>query len=162
MDHWLVLLLGSNLGNRIEHLERARLELTADVGSIIQMSNIYESEPWGFKDQLPFLNQALILETDYRPHIVLENNLQIEQRMGRIRETPWGPRIIDIDILFYEELIYEASDLQIPHPHISDRRFVLTPLDEIIPEFRHPVLGKTMKELLQECEDPGQISVYEF
>lgn len=161
MDHWLVLLLGSNLGNRIEHLERARLEVTAEVGVILQMSHIYESEPWGLKEQSPFLNQALIVETEFRPHIVLQNILQIEKSMGRMRQIPWGPRMIDIDILFYEELIYEAKDLQIPHPHIADRRFVLTPLQEMIPEFRHPVLGDTMKELLNKCEDPGYVNIYE-
>ena len=148
------LLIGGNMGDRMEYLQLATNAIHQQAGRIISRSAIYETEAWGLTNQDKFLNQALCIETLLSPKELLQTLLQIEQDLGRKRETRYGPRIIDIDILFYGQEIIREPHLKIPHPEIQNRRFALQCLDDIAPEFRHPVLHKTIAQLLAECADP--------
>lgn len=148
------LLIGGNMGDRMEYLQLATNAIHQQAGRIISRSAIYETEAWGLTNQDKFLNQALCIETLLSPKELLQILLQIEQDLGRKRETRYGPRIIDIDILFYGQEIIREPHLKIPHPEIQNRRFALQCLDDIAPEFRHPVLHKTIAQLLAECADP--------
>ncbi|MCB9262361.1 MAG: 2-amino-4-hydroxy-6-hydroxymethyldihydropteridine diphosphokinase [Flavobacteriales bacterium] len=143
----LVLLLGSNMGDRKEFLEQATEQLAEAFGHVVLHSKIYETEPWGNTEQSKFLNQALVFETNLRPIIVLETILNIEQNLGRKRYEKWGPRVIDIDIIFYGQTIYQSDILEIPHPYMHERLFVLEPLTEIIPNIVHPLFDKSVKQL---------------
>jgi 2-amino-4-hydroxy-6-hydroxymethyldihydropteridine diphosphokinase len=158
MEERVVLLLGTNIGDKLDNLERARLELTSEIGEIVTESAIYQTEPWGLKEQEAFLNQVIVVETLLRPMRIIENIWTIEKRMGRNKIEHWGPRIIDIDILFYGELIYEADDLKIPHPMLHERKFTLVPLVEIMPKFNHPLLGKSMRQLLEDSTDSSAVN----
>ena len=157
MEENVVLLLGTNIGDKLEHLERARLELTSEIGEIVAESAIYQTEPWGLKEQETFLNQVVMIETLLRPMRIIENIWSIEKRMGRHKIEHWGPRIIDIDILFYGDLVFEADELKIPHPMLHKRKFTLVPLVEILPKIVHPLLGKSMRQLLDDCSDPSAV-----
>jgi 2-amino-4-hydroxy-6-hydroxymethyldihydropteridine diphosphokinase len=154
--------LGSNLGDREGYLKQSQVMLIDEIGLIIKKSRIYESSPWGVENQGSFLNQVLLLETDVKPFDLLDRILNIEKEMGRVRIEKWGERIIDIDILFYNDEIIETNNLCIPHPYISKRRFVLSPLDEIAKNYIHPILQKTINKLLSECLDEEKVSVYEL
>ena len=154
--------LGSNLGDREGYLKQSQVMLIDEIGLIIKKSSIYESSPWGVENQGSFLNQVLLLETDVKPFDLLDIILNIEKEMGRVRIEKWGERIIDIDILFYNDEIIETNNLCIPHPYISKRRFVLSPLDEIAKNYIHPILHKTINKLLLECLDEEKVSVYEL
>ena len=154
--------LGSNLGDREGYLKQSQAMLIDEIGLIIKKSSIYESSPWGVENQGSFLNQVLLLETDVKPFDLLDIILNIEKEMGRVRIEKWGERIIDIDILFYNDEIIETNNLCIPHPYISKRRFVLSPLDEIAKNYIHPILHKTINKLLLECLDEEKVSVYEL
>ncbi|HEY8402320.1 MAG TPA: 2-amino-4-hydroxy-6-hydroxymethyldihydropteridine diphosphokinase [Cytophagaceae bacterium] len=147
------LLLGSNLGNRIETLASVRKVLEIRVGKILSKSSCYETEPWGKTDQPEFINQVLLIETPLKPQEVLKTILQIELEHGRIRKEKFGARVIDIDILYYENEIIVTEELKIPHPEIHNRRFVLVPLVEIAAEFKHPVFNLSNNELLTRCKD---------
>jgi 2-amino-4-hydroxy-6-hydroxymethyldihydropteridine diphosphokinase len=147
------LLTGGNEGDRYLNMQQARTNIELICGQILQVSALYETAPWGKTDQADFLNQVLLLETNLPPRALLEAILSIEEKGGRIRTIKNAPRTIDIDILFYNQLVLNEPGLTIPHPRISERRFVLEPLNEISPAFRHPVLGKTIHELLLECTD---------
>ena len=154
--------LGSNLGDREGYLKQSQVMLIDEIGLIIKKSSIYESSPWGVENQGSFLNQVLLLETDVKPFDLLDIILNIEKEMGRVRIEKWGERIIDIDILFYNDEIIETNNLCIPHPYISKRRFVLSPLDEIAKNYIHPILHKTINKLLLECLDEEKVSIYEL
>ena len=151
----VVLLLGSNMGNREKLLDRAGEELIREVGPIVRASKTYEAEPWGFSAPQHFLNRALIIETGLSPLDVLDKIQAIETKLGRIRqeEKPkegnqiYQSRPIDIDILFYDDRILNSERLTIPHPLIAQREFVLSPLREIMGEYRHPVEGKLIRDL---------------
>lgn len=145
--HQLFLHTGSNLGDRHQHLLNANRFIVEEIGEIINASNIYNTKAWGITDQPDFLNQALELQTHLSPQDVLERILAIEKKMGRQREIKWGQRLIDIDILFYDDLIIDTPNLTIPHPYLHYRNFVLKPLVEIAPDFKHPLLEKTVMEL---------------
>jgi 2-amino-4-hydroxy-6-hydroxymethyldihydropteridine diphosphokinase len=150
---------GSNLGDRLTALTKAAAELSHDV-RVLKASKVYETPPWGFELQPAFLNQVLQAETDLEPLDLLNYLKGIEEKMGRKATFRYGPRSIDLDILFYDGLIISSEILQIPHPMIAKRAFVLAPMSEIAPDFIHPVLGKSMYELAK-CVDSSGVKVYE-
>lgn len=150
----IYLLLGSNLGNRLEYLREAARQLAEQGIKIIDESSVYETEPWGPKDQNWFLNIVLEVATSRHPQLLLETILTIEKKLGRKRREKWGERCIDIDILYYKAEITEAVNLAVPHPGIPQRRFTLVPLVEMAPLEFHPTLNKNHLELLAACTDP--------
>jgi len=150
---------GSNLGDRLTALDTAAKLLAPDV-RVLKASKVYETPPWGYEDQPAFLNQVLQVETELDPPALLMVLKRIEQKMGRKATFLYGPRGIDLDILFYDGLIYSTDSLQIPHPLASERAFVLVPMREIAPEFIHPVLGKTIAELARGLDITG-ITIFE-
>jgi len=154
MNQLAYLSVGSNIGDREGNLRGAITRL-GTLGRILSVSSFYETEPVEFTDQPWFLNCAVALETSLPPQQLMETALQVEREMGRERVQKKGPRIIDIDILLFADLEIKTRELTIPHPAMHLRRFVLEPLAEIAPELRHPVLKKTIRELLEELP-PGQ------
>ena len=142
--------IGSNLGDREDNCERAIKLLIANGITVTKRSSMAETEPWGVKEQPDFINMAVEIETALKPDSLLHLLKNIEIEAGRLPTSHWGPRIIDLDILLYDDLIIKTSELEIPHPHISEREFVLKPLAEIAPEKVHPLLGKSIKNLLME------------
>jgi len=161
MDSSIYLSLGSNLGDRKANLEMALQQLQAEETMVQQQSSIYETEPVERVDQPHFLNLVCRIESRLNPEALLELCHRIENRMGRVRQEPKGPRNIDIDILFYGRLILELPLLKIPHPALRRRRFVLTPLEEIAPEFSDPVTGKSIHQLRSECTDRSSVVVWD-
>lgn len=147
------LLIGGNLGNRLHYLQEATQHIQQTCGNIVHYSAIYESAAWGITEQPSFYNQALILKTTLSPDKLMLQLLQIEEKMGRKRTLKLGPRIIDLDILLIDQLILSGSLLTLPHPALPIRRFALLPLDEIAPLLIHPVLNKSIHQLLIECKD---------
>jgi len=154
------LLLGSNVGDRMKQLEKARELVEGRIGKIIKKSKIYETQPWGENQQDDFLNQALEVDTKLKPKKVLEKIAEIEKLMEREETYKWGPREIDIDILMYEDEMICEMDLTIPHPFLHERKFTLIPLAEIAPELYHPIMGATILDLLLECEDSLEVNEY--
>ncbi|MFN3396076.1 MAG: 2-amino-4-hydroxy-6-hydroxymethyldihydropteridine diphosphokinase [Thermodesulfovibrionales bacterium] len=146
--------IGSNLGRREDNCLKALKAMEEKGMTIKKRSLMYETEPWGVREQPYFINMAVEVETDLPPDKLLQVVKEIEKEMGRTETYKWGPRIIDIDILLYNDLIYERSDLKIPHPFMHERDFVLRPLSEIAPDKVHPVLNKTISELLQNLQRP--------
>jgi 2-amino-4-hydroxy-6-hydroxymethyldihydropteridine diphosphokinase len=142
--------IGSNLGKREENCLRALQLISAKAGSIKRQSSMHETQPWGMEDQPKFINMAAEVETGEEPQRLLEILKKIEKEMGREQTFRWGPRTIDLDILFYDDLVMDTPDLRIPHPLMYQREFVLRPLSEIAPDKVHPVLKKTVRELLSE------------
>ena len=133
--------------------------IEVEVGPIQGASAIYETEAWGVTDQESFLNMALEVEYYGTPSKLLETTQTIETKLGREKEEKWGPRIIDIDIILYDNIITESADLTIPHAHMVDRNFVLFPMAELAGKVLHPKLNKTMQELLDECKDEAYVTV---
>jgi len=154
MRNLAYLSLGSNLGDRMQHLEEA-IHRMGSIGVVRLLSSLYETEPVEFTDQPLFLNCAVALETSASPDELIRQLLEIEKALGRQRIQRKGPRKIDLDILLFDDQIVDTPELKIPHPAMHQRRFVLEPLAEIAPEARHPVLKKTVRELLDELS-PGQ------
>ncbi|TKK65240.1 2-amino-4-hydroxy-6-hydroxymethyldihydropteridine diphosphokinase [Ilyomonas limi] len=147
------LLAGSNMGNRTAYLQQATKVIEEQCGSIIARSHIYETAAWGILDQPSFYNQAFAVQTSLTPEHLMQNLLHIEAMIGRKRVQKMGPRIIDLDILLVDDLVINTSLLTVPHRHLTERRFALTPLAEIAPHLIHPVAHKTIAELLAECGD---------
>lgn len=147
------LLIGGNLGDRAAYLELASKHIEALCGRITSSSSIYETAAWGNTNQPAFLNQAIQLMTPMAPEDLLEQLLAIELEMGRVRSQKYGPRTIDLDILMIDDKVLDTPNLSIPHPQMQHRRFALLPLNEIAPSLRHPVLNKTVSELLVNCTD---------
>jgi len=154
------LLTGGNLGNRLDYLAKAKEQIEKKCGVFLQQSSVYETAAWGNEDQGAFLNQVVKIETNLVPEKLLQAIFEIEKALGRKREMKYGPRTIDIDILFYGDAIIDRKGLKIPHPQIQNRRFVLTPLKEIAPERLHPSLHKTISQLLAECPDPLAVNKF--
>lgn len=149
--------LGSNLGERRVNIARAVQMIEESLGPIIASSSFYETEAWGKTDQDDFINMALEVEHYKTPNQLLDTVNAIENRLGRIRRLKWEERLIDIDIIFMEDIIIDTEKLTIPHKWMEQRNFVLYPMVEIAPEFVHPVLNKTVEKLLKECNDTSEI-----
>lgn len=169
----VVLLLGGNQGDRVALLMKAIVEIGHRIGTVSLLSSMYETEPWGFEAEQNFVNQAVVVDTDLSALEVLSEALLIEKELGRIRQEDafvdhdskngkrhYTSRPIDIDLIFYNSDIVGSSDLQLPHPRMHLRRFVLTPLNEIMPFFVHPKFRKTIHQLFEECEDGGEVKKY--
>ena len=152
------LLLGGNLGDRKMLIANAEDELRKQIGDIVLKSSLYETKAWGKEQQPNFLNKALGINTKLNAFEILKIIQNIEVKLGRKRVEHWGSRTMDIDILFYENEIIDTEDLKIPHPLINIRKFVLSPLLEIIPDFIHPGLKKSVKELYLICEDKLEVT----
>lgn len=153
MNRQVFLLLGSNLGNRKQMLDKAAVLIDKRLGNITNASSIYETSAWGKEDQPAFLNQVVEIATSFTPHRLLKEIAIIEEELGRVRFEKWGERVIDIDILYFNSSIVITSNLEIPHAGIPDRRFTLIPMVELAPDFKHPRSGKTQQQLLEECKD---------
>ena len=154
----LYLLLGGNLGDKRKIFSETISQLEVQVGKITEKSSIYETEPWGFESDDLFWNQAVEISTELSPEEVLCQTQQIELELGRIRKaTQYDSRIIDIDILFYDDQVINQPNLLIPHPRIQKRKFALLPLNEIVPNLIHPVFQKSIRQLLDECADPLKV-----
>ena len=149
--------LGGNLGNTREIFKNAYAEIEKKLGPITKKSSIYQTAAWGPIPQPDFLNQVLCLSTEILPEQMMVILLDIEKSMGRIREERWGPRVIDLDILFYEDEIHTTELLQLPHPEIENRRFVLIPLVEIAADKIHPISKKTIADILAETKDDTEV-----
>jgi len=157
VEKTVYLSLGSNIGDREKNL-RAAIAKLSELGEIAAVSSFYETEPVDFTAQPWFLNCAVAIRTKLMPELFLSKIQMFEQQLGRRRIRPKGPRNIDIDILLFDDSVISTPELQIPHPAMHERRFVLEPLAEIAPELQHPVLKKTVRELLQTLpRDTGQV-----
>ena len=154
------ILLGTNIGDKTGNLKTACDKITAHCGTILSHSAIYETSPWGIEDQPSFLNRVIKLETKHSATELLELLLEIEKEMGRIRDKKWGERIIDLDILYFNEEIIVKENLKIPHPELHNRKFTLIPLAEVAPDFIHPVFNVSTKQLLERCVDKGTVEQY--
>lgn len=151
------LLTGGNMGNREEQLATAKQLIHQQCGSISKASSLYETAAWGKTDQAAFLNQALEVETELNARQLMRHLLKIEKQMGRLRKEKYGPRIIDIDILLFNNEKLDYHFLKLPHPEMHNRRFALLPLAEIAPNAVHPVFNKTIGQLLKECTDKLEV-----
>jgi len=147
MTHIVFIALGSNLGDRLKNLEAAIAAMRPAVQPVI-CSSIYETPPWGYLDQPKFLNQVVRAETDLSPEELLDLLKGIEKQLGRVETFRNGPRMVDLDILFYDDLVFDSSRLKIPHPRLSGRAFVLLPLAQLAPDLRHPIDGRTIQDML--------------
>ncbi len=154
----IILSTGSNLGDRRAVLAAASQSISRFIGPVLCASGLYETAAWGLTDQPSFLNQALKVDTLLSPEAVLEKITEIEQHLGRIRDQKWGPRLIDIDLLYYGSVIIHEENLVVPHPEIPQRRFVLEPLMDIAPDWIHPELNLSTRELLEQT--PDKLPVY--
>ena len=157
--NFAVILLGANIGDKEAMFKLVKKHLTENVGDCIRESAIYSSKPWGFEAQDDFINQLLVVETEFSAVDTLLRCQAIEKKCGRKRHEGAGyeSRVIDIDLLYFNNDIIDSEQLTIPHPLLHKRRFALEPLCEIIPEYVHPILLKTNRQLLDECEDKGEV-----
>lgn len=147
------LLLGGNQGEVLETFRKACGLINGEVGKIIATSSVYQTKAWGVTDQPDFLNAVISVMTAFTPEQVLQKTQQIETSLGRIRYEKWGARMIDIDILFMEDMVLELEELCIPHAQVQYRKFTLEPMEELRPDYIHPVLMKSMKQINHDCPD---------
>lgn len=158
MEHTVYLALGSNLGNRLANIKNAISNFTPQL-EVKKKSPVYETPPWGYADQPAFLNQALMAETYLEPHDLLSHLKRLEVVLGREPTFQNGPRLIDVDILLYDDIVLNSPPLQIPHPRLHQRAFVLVPLNDIAPDLIHPTLGKSVNEMLL---DVDRLNIVEY
>jgi 2-amino-4-hydroxy-6-hydroxymethyldihydropteridine diphosphokinase len=152
--------LGSNLGDRLQYLKKATAKIGESDSIVVRkISAVYETDPVGNPDQPRFFNLVALIETDLKPLRLLDYLLDIEQKLGRERTEKWGSRTIDIDILLYDERIINSDRLTLPHPRMHKRRFVLVPLAQIHPNFFHPLLKKSIEDLLRLCPDQSEVKL---
>lgn len=155
------LLIGSNLRDRKQLLHEANHHIEIKVGTILETSSIYETSSWGIQNLPPFLNQVVVVDTDLGPMGLLHMIKEIEMELGRKSRQKWHSREIDIDILFYDNLIVENEFLTVPHPHIQDRLFTLIPLQEVNPNLRHPLTLMSISEMIDHCTDTEKVNLFE-
>lgn len=153
-EHIVYLALGSNLGDRLANLKQAIAALTPQL-DVKAKSQVYETPPWGYEDQPKFLNQVVKAKTYLEPEPLLKHLKRLEVALGRQESFPNGPRLIDIDILFYDELILYSPSLVIPHPRLHERAFVLLPLMDLDPELIHPINKKSIRAMTADCSLEG-------
>ena len=154
------ILFGSNMGDRERLFADACLLINNRCGRVMEVSTAYESEPWGFVADEWFLNRVIAVDTELDPEELMQKLLEIEAELGRVRhpeQEGYVSRPIDLDILYFGNRIIQTDSLSVPHPRLHLRRFTLVPLCELIPDFVHPVLNKTQRELLQECPDTSEV-----
>ncbi len=151
MDHIVYIALGSNLGNRLSNLKNAISNFTPQM-DVKKKSPVYETPPWGYADQPAFLNQVVMVETYLEPEDLLGHLKRLETVMGREPSFQNGPRLIDLDILFYDDIIVDSPPLVIPHPRLHQRAFVLVPLNDIAPDLVHPLYAKSISEMLLDID----------
>ena len=154
------LLMGGNTGDRLENLKRASNAIERQCGPILKRSSFYETAAWGMEGEPDFINQLLLVTTDLDQEKLLSTLLGIESEMGRKRHKRYASRDIDIDILYYNDIVYHSLELTIPHPRISQRKFALVPLAEIAPDLVDPVSAKDMSTLLNCCNDPLEVNLF--
>ena len=159
--HQVVLLIGGNLGDREQLITQAR-GLLPEIGTIAEVSSIYETQAWGKASKGNYLNQAIIIKTHKSPGDILKLTKKIENKLGRTRNERWGNRTMDIDLIYFDDLIYQDENLIIPHPLMAERKFVLIPLVEIMPDYVHPVFHISNQELLRGCTDQGEVIRYRY
>ncbi|WMX12469.1 2-amino-4-hydroxy-6-hydroxymethyldihydropteridine diphosphokinase [Aureispira sp. CCB-E] len=154
--------IGTNMGNRAANLELVHSLISRNIGIVAKESNIYETEPWGVEGQENYYNQVLCVKTALEPAVLLHKCQVIEQKMGRSRIVKWEPRVMDIDILFFNDLVVKEEGLEIPHPLLQERNFVLKPLAELTTDWVHPILNKNVQELLEACTDKASVVLLEL
>lgn len=152
------ILLGTNLGDKAANLAAALETIRSTCGKIVQHSSVYETAAWGVTDQPVFLNCVIEVATELGPEALLGTLLEIEKQMGRVRLQRWGERVIDLDVLYYDQLVLSSETLILPHPRLQERRFTLVPLCEIAAELVHPLLHKTSVQLLESCTDESLVT----
>ena len=153
------LIIGGNMGDRMRQIIECRELIAHEIGAITKSSGVYETASWGNTDQPAYLNQVLWVQTSMDAVQLLKRCLKIERKMGRERNQKWESRLIDIDILLFNQDVVNEENLTIPHPYLEKRRFVLSPLCDIAPKLIHPILLKSIAQLLEECEDTLQVNL---
>ncbi len=155
-QHQVILSLGSNQGNRLENIEHCIDLLHQEVGTVVKVSSLFESDSWGFSSD-SFYNCAVLIHTHKNPQKLLKNILKVEKKLGRVRteSSDYQPRVIDVDMISFDDEIIESETLQIPHKHLQDRLFVLLPMMEVVSDWTHPISQKSISDILKECKDKG-------
>jgi 2-amino-4-hydroxy-6-hydroxymethyldihydropteridine diphosphokinase len=153
IHYQVYLILGSNLGDRLQYFQQALELIEQKIGNIIQKSSLYETASWGVENQPSYLNQVIKINTNLSPDVLINSILNIESFLGRVRNVKWESRVIDIDVLYINNLIINTEKLIVPHPRLHLRKFTLVPLCEISPNFIHPIFKTTQKQLLETCDD---------
>src|SRR5262249_18763668 len=156
----VILLLGGNQGDVLRHFNECVLQVQKSIGPVYAVSGIYKTKAWGPVPQPDFLNMALGIRTVFPPQLLLKKLLALEKKFGRVRDVKYGHRTLDIDILFYGHRVINTEYLRVPHPEIQNRRFALVACNDIASSLIHPVLGRSIRELLASCKDPLEVKLW--